>query len=158
MYQFLVLTILFMRTSYARNPIILYLCCMVARRSGYLIRAFNCARVKIWHYSLIEWERCAIASQDHLALTGELVWRQHSRPWLHHMLTLRSPSGTLGIGLATRVIMRMVVTIPLTVTPNLASESKPPIHIKTLMACVELDRTLSHKVNLDAFLFKATMN
>jgi hypothetical protein len=31
MYLFLVLTILFMRTSCARNPIILYLCCMVAR-------------------------------------------------------------------------------------------------------------------------------
>jgi hypothetical protein len=30
------LTIFFTRTSCARNPIILYLCCMVARRSGYL--------------------------------------------------------------------------------------------------------------------------
>jgi hypothetical protein len=36
MYLFLFLTILFMCTSCARNPIILYLCCMVARRSSYL--------------------------------------------------------------------------------------------------------------------------
>jgi hypothetical protein len=28
--------------------------------------------------------------------------------------------------------------------------------MKTLMACVELGRTLSHMVNPDAFLFKAT--
>jgi hypothetical protein len=30
------------------------------------------------------------------------------------------------------------------------------VHTKTLMACVELGRTLSRKVNPDAFLFKAT--
>jgi hypothetical protein len=35
-YLILVLTILFMCTSCTRNPIILYLCCMVARRSSYL--------------------------------------------------------------------------------------------------------------------------
>jgi hypothetical protein len=43
MYLFLVLTILFTSTSYARNPIILYLCCMVTRQSGYLTRAFDCS-------------------------------------------------------------------------------------------------------------------
>jgi hypothetical protein len=57
MYLFLVLTILFMRTSCARNPIILYLCCMAIRRSSYLTRAFNCTLVKVLHYSLIEWRR-----------------------------------------------------------------------------------------------------
>jgi hypothetical protein len=30
------------------------------------------------------------------------------------------------------------------------------VHMKTLMACMELGRTLSRKVNPDAFLFKAT--
>jgi hypothetical protein len=30
-----------------------------------------------------------------------------------------------------------------------------PVHMKTLMAHVELGRTLSRKVNPDAFLFKA---
>jgi hypothetical protein len=30
------------------------------------------------------------------------------------------------------------------------------VRTKTLMACVELGRTLSHKVNPDAFLFKVT--
>jgi hypothetical protein len=62
MYLFLVLTILFTSTSYARNPIILYLCCMVARQSGYLTRAFDCTLVKVLHCSLIGWDRCAIAS------------------------------------------------------------------------------------------------
>jgi hypothetical protein len=57
---------------------------------------------------------------------GKLVWRQHSRPRLHHRLTLRSPSGTLGMGVATRVTMRVVVTTPLTVTQSLAFESEPP--------------------------------
>jgi hypothetical protein len=82
--------------------------------------------MKVLHYSLIRWERRATASQDHLALTGELVWRQHSGPRLHRRLTLRSPRGTLGMGVATRVTMRVVVTTPLTVTPSLASEPKPP--------------------------------
>jgi hypothetical protein len=82
--------------------------------------------VKVLHCSLIGWERHATASQDRLSLVGELVWRQHSRPRLHHMLTLRSPSGTLGMGVATRVTMRVVVTTPLTVTLSLASEPKPP--------------------------------
>jgi hypothetical protein len=79
-YLFLVLTILFTRTSCMRNPIILYLCYMVTRRSGYLTRAFDCTLMKVLHCSLIGWERRATASQDHLALRGELVWRQHSRP------------------------------------------------------------------------------
>jgi hypothetical protein len=79
-YLFLNSTILFTCTSYVRNPIILYLCCMVVGRSGYLIWAFDCTLVKVLHCSLIKWERHGIASQNHLALTGELVWRQHSRP------------------------------------------------------------------------------
>jgi hypothetical protein len=66
-----------------------------------------------------------MALQDHLALMGELAWRQHSRPRLHCRLTLRSPSGTLGMGVATRVTMRVVVIIPLKVTPSLAFELKP---------------------------------
>jgi hypothetical protein len=70
----------FMRTSYVRNPIILYLCCMVTRRSGYLTWPFDCILVNILHYSLIGWERRATTSQDHLTLTGELAWRQHIRP------------------------------------------------------------------------------
>jgi hypothetical protein len=125
MYLFLVLTILFTRTSCARNLIIHYLCCMVTRRSGYLTRAFDCTLVKVLHYSLIERERRATASQDYLVLTGEVAWRQYNRPQLHCKLTLRSPSGTLGMGVATRVIMRVVVTTPLTVTLSLSSEPKP---------------------------------
>jgi hypothetical protein len=130
-YLFLVLTIFFTCRSCARNPIILYLCCMVTRWSGYLTQAFHCTLVKVLHYSLIGWERHAIASQDHLALTGELSWWQHNRPRLHRMLTLRSPSGTLGTGVATQVTMR-VVTSPLTVTPSLASEPEPPPLLGTL--------------------------
>jgi hypothetical protein len=99
---------------------------MVARRSDYLTRAFNCTLVKVLHCSLIRWERCTIASQDHLTLVGGLGGRQQKRPRLHHRLTLRSPSGTLGMGVATQVTMRVVVTTPLTVTPSLASESEPP--------------------------------
>jgi hypothetical protein len=57
---------------------------------------------------------------------GELAWRQHSRPRLHHRLTLRSPSGTLGMGVATRVTMRVVVITPLKVTLSLASEPELP--------------------------------
>jgi hypothetical protein len=82
--------------------------------------------VKFLHYSLIRWKRRAIASQDYLALAGELVWRQHSIPQLHRRLTLRSSNGTLGMGLATRVTMRMVVTIPLIVNSSLASDPEPP--------------------------------
>jgi hypothetical protein len=67
--------ILFTRTSCMRNLIILYLCCTVARRSGYLTRAFDCTLVKVLHCSLIKWERCATASPDHLALVVKLVWR-----------------------------------------------------------------------------------
>jgi hypothetical protein len=44
------------------EPIILYPCCMVARRSGYLTRAFHCTLVKVLHCSLIGWERRATAS------------------------------------------------------------------------------------------------
>jgi hypothetical protein len=62
MYLFLVLTILFTHTSYARNSIILYLCCMVARRYGHLTRAFDSTLVKVLHCSLIRWERHATAS------------------------------------------------------------------------------------------------
>jgi hypothetical protein len=36
-----------------------------------------------------------------------------------------SSNGTLGMGLATRVTMRAVVTIPLTVIPRLDSEPEP---------------------------------
>jgi hypothetical protein len=36
-----------------------------------------------------------------------------------------SPSGTLGMGVATRVTMRVEVITPLKVTPSLASEPKP---------------------------------
>jgi hypothetical protein len=120
----LVLTILFTRTSCVRNSIILYLCCMVARRFDYLTQTSDCTLVKVLHHSLIIWERCTTASQDHLTLTGKLVWRHHSRPRLHRRLTLRSPNGTLGMGLASSVTMRMVGTIPLTVIPSLASEPK----------------------------------
>jgi hypothetical protein len=115
-----------------RNPIILYPCSMVVRRSGYLTRPFDYILVKVLHCSFIGWKRLPIASQDHLALTGELVWRQHSRPQLHRRLTLRSPSGTLGMGLATRVTMRVVVTITLTVTSSLAFEPEPPPLLGTL--------------------------
>jgi hypothetical protein len=110
----------------ARNPIILYLCCMVARRSGFLTRPFDYILVKVLHCNLIRWERRATASQDHLTLAGELAWRQHNRPWLYRRLTLRSPNGTLGMVVATRVSLRVVVTTPLTVTPSLASEPEPP--------------------------------
>jgi hypothetical protein len=61
----------------------------------------------------------------HLTLVGELARRQHSRPRLHQRLTLISPSGTLGMEVATWVTMS-VVTTPLMVILSLASESKPP--------------------------------
>jgi hypothetical protein len=124
MYLFLVLTILFTCTSCARNPIILYLCCMVARRYGYLTRAFDCTPVKFLYYSLIGWQRRATASQDHLTLIGEITWRQHSRPQLHHWLTIRGPSGTLGTEVTSWVTMR-VVTTPLMVIPSVPSEPEP---------------------------------
>jgi hypothetical protein len=57
---------------------------------------------------------------------GELTWRQHGRPRLYHRLTLRSPSATLGMEVAIRVTMSVVVTTPLTVTPSLVSEAEPP--------------------------------
>jgi hypothetical protein len=92
-YLFLVLTILFMCTSCARNPIILYPCRMVVRRSSYLIRPFDYTLVNVLYCSLIGWERHATASHDCLLLAGELVWRQRSRPRLHCRLTSRAPVG-----------------------------------------------------------------
>jgi hypothetical protein len=115
---------------------------MVARRSDYLTRAFDCTLVKVLHCSLIGWERHATASQDHLELVGKLVWRQCSRPRLHRRLTLRSPSGTLGMGVATRVTMRVVFTTPLTVTLSLASESEPPPLLGTLTGMLLWSGTL----------------
>jgi hypothetical protein len=113
------------------NPIILYLCCMVARRSGHLIWVFDCTFIKVLHCCLIRWERCATTSHDHLALADEHAWRQHNRPRLHRRLTLKSPSGTLGMRVATWVTMR-VVTTPLTVTLSLASEPETQPLIGTL--------------------------
>jgi hypothetical protein len=75
---------------------------------------------------LICWERHATTSQGRFTLVGELIWRQHSRPRLHHRLTHGSPSGTLGMGVATQVTMRVVVITPLTVTLSLASEQEHP--------------------------------
>jgi hypothetical protein len=126
MYLFLVLTILFTHTSCTRNLILLYPCCMVVRRSGYLTQHFDYILVKVLHCSFIGWERQDTASQDRLALAGELVWWQHNGPRLHRRLTLRSPSGTLGMGVPSRVTMRVVVTTPLTVTSSLPSEPEPP--------------------------------
>jgi hypothetical protein len=57
------------------KSIILYLYCMVTRRSGYLTRAFDYTLVKVLHGSLIGWESHTTALQDHLALAGELTWR-----------------------------------------------------------------------------------
>jgi hypothetical protein len=51
---------------------------------------------------------------------------EHSKLQLHRRLTLQSPSGTLGVGVATSVTMGVVVTTPLTITPSLASEPEPP--------------------------------
>jgi hypothetical protein len=47
---------------------------------GYITQPFDFILVKVLHCSLIGWERQATASQDRLALTGELVSTQHSRP------------------------------------------------------------------------------
>jgi hypothetical protein len=91
---------------------------------------------------LIRWERCTTASQDHLALTGELAWRQHSRPQLHRRLILKSPSGTLGMGVATRVTMRVVGIAPLMVTLSLASELEPPPLLGTLTGTLRWSGTL----------------
>jgi hypothetical protein len=99
---------------------------MVIRRSGYLTQPFDYILMKVLHYNLIRWERHTTASQDHLALAGELVWR----------LTLRSPSGALGMGVATRVTMRVVVTTPLTVTPSLDSELETLLLAGTLTSTV----------------------
>jgi hypothetical protein len=53
-------------------------------------------------------------------------WERHTTTSQDHRLTLRSPSGTPGMGVATQVTMRVVVTTPLTVIPSLASEPEPP--------------------------------
>jgi hypothetical protein len=74
---------------------------------------------------MIGWERRTTSSRDHLTITGELAWRQHSRPRLYRRLTLRSASGTLGMGVATQVTMRVIVITPLMVTPSLAYEPEP---------------------------------
>jgi hypothetical protein len=121
----LVSTILFICTSCARNPISLYPCCLLIRRSSYLTWPFDYILVKVIHNNLIRWERHATASEDHLALAGEPVWRQHSRPRLHRRLTLKSPSGTPGMGVTTRVTMRVVITTALMVALSLASEPEP---------------------------------
>jgi hypothetical protein len=44
---------------------------------------------------------------------------------------------------------------PTDVDSNAATCPPAPVHTKTLMACLELGRTLSRKVNSDAFHFKA---
>jgi hypothetical protein len=98
---------------------------MVARRSSYLTWDFECTHVKVLHCRLIRWDRRTTALQDHLALVRKLVWRPHSRPRLHCRLTRRIPIGTLGMRLATRVTMRVVVTTSLMVTPRVASELEP---------------------------------
>jgi hypothetical protein len=99
---------------------------MVVRQSSYLTHAFDCTLVKVLHCSLITWERRATASQDHLALSDKLVWRQHNRPRLYRRLILRSPSWTLCMGVGTWVTMWVVVTTPLMVSSTLASELEPP--------------------------------
>jgi hypothetical protein len=43
----------------------------------------------------------------------------------NHRLTLKSPSGTLGMGVATQVTMRVVIITPLKGTPSLASKPEP---------------------------------
>jgi hypothetical protein len=123
MYLILILTILFTRISCERNPIILYLCCMVTRRSSYLTWSFDCCESLTLQFDRMGKVRHSFVGPPTLA--GELVWRQHSRPRLHCRLTLRSPSGTLGMGVATRLTMRVVVITPLKVTPSLASEPEP---------------------------------
>jgi hypothetical protein len=44
----------------------------------------------------------------------------------------QEPNGTLGMRVATRVTMRVIVTTPLTVIPNLVSEPEPPPLLGTL--------------------------
>jgi hypothetical protein len=61
-YLFSVLTILFTCASCTRNLMILYLCCLAARQSGYLTQPFDCILVKVLHYSLIRWKRRATTS------------------------------------------------------------------------------------------------
>jgi hypothetical protein len=50
----------------------------------------------------------------------------HSMTRLHRRLNLRSPNGTLGMRVATRVTTRAVVNTTLMVTPGQASEPEPP--------------------------------
>jgi hypothetical protein len=130
-----------MGTSCARNPIIPFPCYIIVRRTGYLTQPLHYILVKVLHYSLIKWERCATASQDHHALMGNLAGRQHNMTRLHCRLTLRSPSGTLGMRVAIRVTMRAVVNTPLMVTPDQASEPEPPPPLGTLTSTLLLRGT-----------------
>jgi hypothetical protein len=136
------LTILFTRTSCVRNPII-FLSMLYGRKVIQLpnpgLRLYSCESLTL---NLIRWEMCATTSQDHLAHTDELAWRQHSRPRLHRRLTLRSPSGTLGMGVATWVTLRVLVTTPLTFTSSLASEPEPSPLLGTLTGTLLWSSTL----------------
>jgi hypothetical protein len=95
----------------------------VIRLPNPALQLYSCESLTLWFDQMGE-ARHSFTGPPHTH--GELVWRQHSRPRLHRMLTLKSPSGTLGMGVATRVTMRVLVTTPLTVTPSLASEPEPP--------------------------------
>jgi hypothetical protein len=53
----------------------------------------------------------------------------------------QEPSGTLGLGVATRVIMSVVVITPLKGTPSLASEPEPPPLPGTLTGTLLLSGT-----------------
>jgi hypothetical protein len=76
--------------------------------------------------------RRTTASQDHRALTGEIVGRQHNTTRLQRSLTLKSPNGTLGMRVAIRVTARVVVNTPLVVTLSQASELEHPPSLGTL--------------------------
>jgi hypothetical protein len=58
----------------------------------------------------------------------EVVQQTTTTPQAHP----QEPSGTLGMGVTTRVTMRVVLTNPLTVTLSPASEPEPPLLIGTL--------------------------
>jgi hypothetical protein len=53
---------------------------LYGHKAIWLPKPANYILVIVLHYNLIGWERHTTTSQDHLILTGELVWRQHSRP------------------------------------------------------------------------------
>jgi hypothetical protein len=54
------------------------------------------------HSLSFPWWNCVLllllSLNDRLALTDELVWRQHSRPQLHRRLTLQEPQWDTGYG------------------------------------------------------------